>query len=71
MMIVVLIFTIFNRFFSNVKIISNINGKIDVGLVAIIFSVIALLLNLAPQNEVVAKVPWNTIPYDLWSGNVD
>lgn len=61
MMIVVLIFPIFNRLFSNVKIISNINGKIDVGLVAIIFSVIALLLNLAPQNEVVAKVPWNTI----------
>ncbi len=41
--------------------IANINGKIDVGLVAIIFSVIALLLKLAPQKEVIAKIPWNTI----------
>ena len=36
-------------------------GKIDVGLVAIVFAVIALLMKLAPQKEIVAKVPWNTI----------
>lgn len=36
-------------------------GKIDVGLVAIIFAVIALLLDLAPQKEAIAKIPWNTI----------
>lgn len=33
----------------------------DVGLAAIVFSVIALFLNLAPQKEVIAKVPWKTI----------
>ena len=31
------------------------------GLVAICFTVIALLMNLAPQKEVIARVPWNTI----------
>lgn len=31
------------------------------GLVAMCFTVIALLLKLAPQKEVIAKVPWNTI----------
>lgn len=41
--------------------ISSIAGMIDVGLVAFIFTVIALLLKLAPQKEVIAKVPWNTI----------
>ena len=32
-----------------------------VGLVAIIFAVIALLLKLAPQKEAIARIPWNTI----------
>lgn len=36
-------------------------GKIDVGLVAIIFAVIALLLDLAPQKRPLPKIPWNTI----------
>ena len=36
-------------------------GKVDVGLVAIIFAVIALLMKLAPQKEAIAKIPWNTI----------
>ena len=31
------------------------------GLVAIVFAVIALLLKLAPQKEIIARVPWNTI----------
>ena len=28
---------------------------------AIVFAVIALLMKLAPQKEIIAKVPWNTI----------
>lgn len=39
----------------------TLESKIDVGLVAICFTVIALLLDLAPQKEVIARVPWNTI----------
>lgn len=61
MMVIVLIFPLLNMFLSSVAIISTISGKIDVGLVAIIFTVIALLLDLAPQKEVIARVPWNTI----------
>ena len=61
MMFVVLIFPIMHIILPQVKVISMINSRIDVGLVAIIFSIIALLLDLAPQKEVIAKVPWNTI----------
>ena len=56
-----MIFPILHIILPGNAVIANINGKIDVGLVAIIFSVIALLLKLAPQKEVIAKIPWNTI----------
>ncbi|MCD8122411.1 MAG: SLC13 family permease [Clostridiales bacterium] len=61
MIVVVLIFPILHIILPDVSWITFINGKLDVGLVAIIFSVIALFFNLAPQKEVIAKVPWNTI----------
>lgn len=61
MMVVVLIFPILHIILPQVKMITMINSKIDVGLVAIIFSIIALMLNLAPQKDVIAKIPWNTI----------
>ena len=61
MMAVVLVFPLLKVFMPGVKFISNIAGKIDVGLVAVIFAVIALLMDLAPQKEIIAKVPWNTI----------
>ncbi len=41
--------------------IAKIAGKVDVGLVAFCFTIIALLFDLAPQKEVIARVPWNTI----------
>lgn len=61
MILVVLIFPVLNIILPSHAGISYINSKIDVGLVAIIFSVIALFLDLAPQNQVIAKVPWSTI----------
>lgn len=61
MMFVVLIFPIMHIIMPDAKMITMINSKIDVGLVAIVFSIIALLLNLAPQKDVIAKIPWNTI----------
>lgn len=61
MIVVVLIFPILHIIFPGSETITFINSKMDVGLVAVLFSVIALLLKLAPQNEVIAKVPWNTI----------
>ena len=61
MMAVVLVFPLGKLLLPNVKFISTVAGKIDVGLVAFVFTVIGLLLKLAPQTEIVAKVPWNTI----------
>lgn len=61
MIVVVLIFPVLHIILPEVEIITFVNGKIDVGLVAIIFSVIALFLDLAPQKQVIDKVPWNTI----------
>lgn len=61
MIVVVLIFPILHIVLPEMTLIGFINSKLDVGLVAIVFSVIALFLNLAPQKDVIAKVPWNTI----------
>lgn len=61
MIAVVLIFPILHIIVPDVKLITFINSKIDVGLVAVLFSVIAMFFGLAPQKEVIAKVPWNTI----------
>ena len=61
MMVVVLIFPLLKIFVPGNPTISYLAGKVDVGLVAIIFAVIALLLKLAPQKEAIARIPWNTI----------
>ena len=61
MMAVVLVFPVLKLLMPGSGWIANISGKLDVGLVAVCFTVIALLLNLAPQKEVIARVPWNTI----------
>lgn len=61
MIITVLCFPILHIIFPNAAVIALINSKLDVGLVAVVFSVAALFLNLAPQKEVISKVPWNTI----------
>ena len=61
MIAVVLIFPILHIILPGAELITFINGKIDVGLVAVVFSVIALFCDLAPQKDVIGKVPWNTI----------
>ncbi|MBQ3693272.1 MAG: hypothetical protein II884_00655 [Synergistaceae bacterium] len=61
MMIVLLAFPILKSIMSSNKTIAMLNSKIDVGLVGIIFAVIALLMKLAPQKEAIARIPWNTI----------
>ena len=38
-----------------------INSKVDVGLIAVVMSLIAMSLRLAPQKEVVARIPWETL----------
>ena len=61
MMVVVLIFPLMQILMSGNAAIQYISSKVDVGLAAIVFAVIALLFKLAPQTEALAKIPWNTI----------
>lgn len=61
MIIFVLAFPVLHLLFPASARISFLNSRMDVGLTAILFSAIALFLKLAPQKEVIARVPWNTI----------
>lgn len=61
MILVVLLFPVLHIILPDAKAITFINSKIDVGLVAVVFSVIAMFFGLAPQKDVIARVPWNTI----------
>lgn len=61
MIIIVLSFPILHIIAPGNDTITYINKRMNVGLISIVFSVIALLLDLAPQKEVVAKIPWKTI----------
>lgn len=51
MIIIVLLFPVLNVIVPENEAIAFINSKLDVGLVAIVFSVIALFLDLAPQKN--------------------
>ena len=61
MMGVVLVFPVLSLLLPGNALLGAVSGKIDVGLAAVCFAVAALLMNLAPQKEVIARVPWNTI----------
>lgn len=41
--------------------ITLINSKIDIGLIASVFSVIALLMRLGDERKAIASVPWSTL----------
>lgn len=61
MMVIVLAAPIAHIIFPDSKTVAFINSKIDIGLIAIAFSVVALMLKLADEKQVVAKVPWGTL----------
>ena len=61
MVIIVLAGPILHLLLPANQMIAFVNSKLDIGLIAIIFAVISLLLNLADQKQAIAKVPWNTI----------
>lgn len=61
MLVLVLSFPILHMICADNSVITYLNSKIDVNLVACVFALVALLMNLAPQKEVIAKVPWGTI----------
>ncbi|CAO3426101.1 SLC13 family permease [Azospirillum endophyticum] len=41
--------------------VSYFNSKIDIGLIAGVFSVVALLLKLGDERKAIASVPWSTL----------
>ncbi|MGF6907493.1 SLC13 family permease [Fusobacterium sp. PH5-44] len=61
MISLILIFPILSNITPNSEVIKFVNSKIDIGLIAIIFSIVAFMIKLAPQKDVIAKVPWNTL----------
>lgn len=61
MIVVVLVFPILHIIFPQVGLIKTLDKAIDVGLVAVVFAVLALLMNLGDEKEVIKKVPWGTL----------
>jgi len=61
MMGIVLAAPLLHIAFPDNKTITFVNSKMDIGLVASVFVVIALLLKLGDEKKVVAMVPWGTL----------
>lgn len=61
MMALVLLGPVLHLLMPNNETITYLNSKIDIGLIASIFSVIALLLKLGDERKAIALVPWSTL----------
>lgn len=61
MMTIVLAAPILHQIFPANKTVTFINSKMDIGLIASVFTVIALLLKLGDEKKVIAMVPWSTL----------
>ncbi|MBU2022735.1 MAG: SLC13 family permease [Gammaproteobacteria bacterium] len=61
MMGLVLLAPISQLVFPDNQTITFINSKMDIGLIASVFSVIALLLKLGDERKAIASVPWSTL----------
>lgn len=59
--IVLLLPAILHAFAPGNTVLTYISSKVDVGLVAIFFAVIASLLQLADEKRVIERVPWHTL----------
>ena len=61
MMALVLLAPIAHIVFPDNQTVTFINSKMDIGLIASVFSVIALLLKLGDERKAMAAVPWSTL----------
>lgn len=59
--LLVLIFPLMHLIFPNQEVLMKLNQYIDIGLICILMSVIAIILDLGDQKKVMNSVPWNTI----------
>lgn len=61
MVITVLIIPIGVKIFPNNSTFKFINSKVDIGLIAILFSIVAFIKKLGKEKEIIVKIPWNTL----------
>lgn len=61
MVTIVLIFPLLHTLIPQVKAFAFLGKAIDVGLVAIIFTVLGLLLNVGTEKDIIKNVPWGTL----------
>ena len=61
MVLLVLALPVLSSLMPSNTLISLINSKVDIGFIAIIFSIIAFFLKLGQEKEVIALVPWSTL----------
>lgn len=59
--VLVLVFPLLALWLPRVSVIEAVNANINIGLICVLMSVVALLMGLGEQKEVIARVPWNTI----------
>jgi di/tricarboxylate transporter len=59
--IVLLVWPILHLIVPKSATITFVNSKVDVGLIAIIFAIIAFILHLGDEKSIVGKIPWNTL----------
>lgn len=52
---------ILNMLIPGNEVISRINSNMDVGFIAVILSIAALIMKLADEKTVISKIPWNTL----------
>ncbi len=61
MIVIVLAAPILHEILPHNNTITFINSKMDIGLIAIMFSMVALILKLADEKAVIARVPWSLL----------
>lgn len=61
MVFVVLIVPIMATIMSENKTLQFINARMDIGLIAILFTIVAFMMKLGKEKQIVARVPWNTL----------
>lgn len=61
MIAVVLVFPILHMIMPKIAFFTSMNKAIDIGLVAILFTIIGLLLHIGDEKSIIKNVPWGTI----------
>lgn len=61
MVATVLLFPILHQILPQNEWITFMNKKIDIGLVSVVFTLIALCMGLGKEKDIIAKVPWGTL----------